>query len=73
MFYSADSTEKQSISRPGRSHGRNGHFPLATLRIIFASQARLLADRAECGLGVDVRSLRNLLRVAFALAVAGRS
>jgi hypothetical protein len=43
------------------------------LRLAFVSMARLLADRAELGLGIDVRSLRNLLRVAFALAIAGRS
>lgn len=37
----------------------------AGLRQIFAAQCRLLAVRAEAGLPVDLRSLRNLVIVFF--------
>lgn len=49
--------------------------PAATrqdLRRLFSSQARLLADRLDSGLGLDLRSLKNLLRVAFALVMTER-
>ena len=36
-------------------------------RVVFAGQARLLAERAERGLRLDKRSILNFLRVAILL------
>jgi hypothetical protein len=45
-------------------------FPAsAELRRLFCGQARLLADRLDRGYGLDLRSLRNLFRVAVAIVL----
>lgn len=50
-----------TLSAP-RDSGQYREAP-AELRMLFASQAKLLAARAEAGLRLDAHSLRNLLSV----------
>jgi hypothetical protein len=52
-----------AIPRLADGESRNGFCP-GELRKIVALQCRLLAARAEAGLPLDVRSLRNLIRIS---------
>lgn len=53
--------KRQSVA-PSKTNARRDFAP-SDRRQIFAAQARLLAARAEAGLEVDLRSLRNLVIV----------
>jgi hypothetical protein len=52
-----------AIPRLAEGESRNGFCP-SELRKVVALQCRLLAARAEAGLPLDVRSLRNLVRIS---------
>jgi hypothetical protein len=52
-----------AVPRLADGESRNGFCP-SELRKVVALQCRLLAARAEAGLPLDVRSLRNLIRIS---------
>jgi hypothetical protein len=69
-----DVSRKEKMRRLVRARRQSDEFVSPSdLRLAFVSMARLLANRAELGLAIDVQSLKNLLRVAFALTIAGQS